>query len=282
MNNSVKQEKLQAAQCEEAINVCCVLCTSIKLCVRVWCRFDVNRIHNQHSTKAGRWWVQQTRTSIEQWTVRMRAVGVNCQCACHCLWAVVEWTGPLHESMLEGQALRLTPHPMRFEMLIMRVQFGHECCTSWTNGQQHGTHASGNKLHTEHEYTSTCTSRLLYSYSIPALTISGCGQLEAAGTIRATSYEDRHTFREARRLRSTRTCRFGRPPASSPSARSADSERSSARSRASAPVAPRRPPRSHKQSASRSFTCSALKFAQRRTQSSRQEHSERLTRAVEH
>ena len=132
----------------------------------------------------------------------------------------------------------------------MRVQFGHVCCASWTNGQQHGTHASGKKLHTEYDYTSTCTRRSLYSYSSTALTISGCGQWEAAGTIRATSYEDRHTCREARRLRSTCMCRSGRPPASSPSARSADSERSSARSRASAPVAPRRPPRSHKQSAS--------------------------------
>ena len=97
-------------------------------------------------------------------------------------------------------------------------------------------------------------------------------------------------------MRATRTARSGGSPASPPSGRSADSERPSARSATASPVAPRRLPRSQmrfqkqpeSQSARRRRSRSRSPgqhwwFAQRCTQSSRQEHSEMLLiRAVEH
>ena len=139
----------------------------------------------------------------EHWAVNGAHEDSRCQLSVSvsvCVWAVVEWTGRLRKPMLEGQALRLTPHPMRFEMLMMCVQFGHVCCASWTDWQQHGTHASGKKLHTEYEYTSTCIRRFLYSYSSTALTISGCGQWEAAGR-----YDTSYKLRESTHMQRSAT-----------------------------------------------------------------------------
>ena len=290
----MKQEKLKAAQCEKVINVCCVLC--LKLCVRVWCRFDVNRIHNQHSTKAGRWRVQQTRTSIEQQTVEKALSSERCAWEQSVSTVSVRvivcgqwWSGLDHYANQSSKARRCVSHLIRWASRCRWCSCSSGTCaarpsptgssTAHTPAGRSFTQSTSTRLR---EYTSTCSRRFLYSYSSTALTISGCGQWEAAGTLRAT-VTSIDTHAEKRDDCDPRAHRSGRPPASSPSARSADSERSSARSRASALVAPRRPPRSHKQSASPSlsFTCSALVFAQRRTLSSRQEYREMLTSAVE-
>ena len=257
MNNSVKQKKLEAAQCEEAIMF--VVCY-VWGCVyepagadSMWTEFTISTVQKQAD---GEFSKRERAVSSER---LKKALSIG-----RCAWGQTVstvsvrvsvcgqwWSGLDRYANKRSKARRCVSHLNRNRCSASRCRLcvcspGMCAARPEPTGSKTTAHTPAESSYTQSTSTRRGTCRFHYSYgstpltinSSTALTISGCWQWEGAGTIRATSYEDRHTWR----LWSTRTRLSGRPPASSPSACSQDKKRSPARSRAStAPVARRRP-----------------------------------------